>query len=58
MIMESLQLNLQSEPEILPYMADHCFVPYEKAIFGELLAAIAADNQQLLDGTLTRGITH
>ncbi|MGN6181393.1 MAG: hypothetical protein ACTHNW_19575 [Mucilaginibacter sp.] len=47
--MESLQLTLQSKPEILAYLADHHFVPYERAIFNEMLEAITNSNQELLD---------
>ncbi len=47
--MKSLQLTLQSKPEILAYVADNNFVPYERAIFAEILDAIANYNQELLD---------
>jgi len=47
--MENLVLNLQSKNQITDYMADHCFVPYERGIFIEMLTAIAENDQTQLD---------
>ena len=47
--MESLVLNLQSENQITAYMKDNHMVPYERAIFQEMIAAIEARNQTQLD---------
>jgi len=47
--MESLVLNLQSENQITAYMKDNHMVPYERAIFLEMIAAIEASNQTQLD---------
>jgi len=47
--MENLVLNLQSKNQITAYMADHCFVAYERALFNEMLTAIAESDQSQLD---------
>jgi len=47
--MESLVLNLQSKNQITDYIADNHMVPYERAIFQEMIAAIEARNQTQLD---------
>jgi hypothetical protein len=48
-IMESLVLNLQSKNQITAYIADNHLMPYEAAIFNELLKAIETDDQTQLD---------
>lgn len=47
--MESLVLNLQSKNQITDYVADNHLMPYEAGIFQEMLGAIQANDQQLLD---------
>jgi hypothetical protein len=47
--MEKLQINLQSKNEILAYMADNHFVPYERDIFNAIIQAIEAQDQSQLD---------
>ena len=47
--MESLVLNLQSKNQITDYVADNHLMPYEAGIFKEMLAAIQANDQQLLE---------
>ncbi|HZY39394.1 MAG TPA: hypothetical protein VFE53_22215 [Mucilaginibacter sp.] len=53
--MENLVLNLQSKNQITSYMADHHLMPYERAIFNELLVAIDSDDQVQLDWFRTFG---
>lgn len=47
--MESLVLNLQSKNQLTAYIADNHFMPYEAAIFKEILDAIEAGDQNQLD---------
>ncbi len=47
--MENLVLNLQSKNQVTDYINDHCFVPYERAIFNEMLHAIEKGDQPQLD---------
>jgi hypothetical protein len=47
--MEKFALTLQSQPVIDAYMAEHHLMPYEKAIFLEILEAIASCNAEKLN---------
>jgi len=47
--MESLVLNLQSKNQITEYIADNHLMPYEAAIFKEMLNAIESGDQTQLD---------
>lgn len=47
--MENLVLNLQSKNQITGYMVDHHLMPYERAIFNEMLNAIDSHDQVQLD---------
>lgn len=47
--MESLVLNLHSKNQITDYVAHNHLMPYEAGIFQEMLGAIQANDQQLLD---------
>jgi len=60
--MESLVLNLLSKNQITAYMKDNHLVPYERAIFQEMITAILAKDQKQLDwfssfGDFLRAIT-
>jgi hypothetical protein len=54
--MESLVLNPRSKDAITAYMADHCFVAYERNIFNEMLQAIAVGDQTQLDWFQSFGV--
>ena len=45
--MDNLVLNLQSKNQIEAYMADHCFVPYERAIFTKNINSNCRENDQI-----------
>jgi hypothetical protein len=47
--MESLVLNLQSTNQLTEYVADNDLMPYEAAIFKEMLKAVDARDQTQLD---------
>ncbi|RVU03129.1 hypothetical protein EOD41_04145 [Mucilaginibacter limnophilus] len=47
--MESLVLNLESKNQITAYMADNYLMPYEAAIFKEMITAIESKEQSQLD---------
>ena len=47
--MESLQLNLQSKNQIIAYIAEQHVIPYEAAIFSEIINAIDIADQIQLD---------
>lgn len=47
--MESLVLNTQSKDQIADYITKHHLMPYEAAIFKEMLNAVEIANQPLLD---------
>lgn len=55
--MKNLVLNLQSKNQITNYMTDHQLMPYERAIFIEILEAIDSDDQVQLDWFRTFGDT-